>query len=90
MFKRLASELAKPARRRGAVNLSRIDANTKKGETAVVPGKVLGSGKLTKKVTVAAWKFSGGARDGIKSAGGDAITLAELVKKPRKNMRIIG
>jgi len=89
IFKRLASELSRSARNRRAVNLSRIDVHIKAGETAVVPGKVLGSGKLTKKLTIAAFQFSEGAKELIKTAGGEAISLSDLIKKKGK-MRIIG
>ena len=89
LFIRLASELARPSRNRRAVNLSRVEANVQKEEIAVVPGKVLGSGKLTKKLTIAAWQFSEGAKKIIKSAGGDAISLRDLIKKKGK-MRLIG
>lgn len=90
IFKRLASELARPSRNRREVNLSRIEANVQKDEIAVVPGKVLGSGELTKKLTIAAWAFSDGAREIIKSVGADAISLSDLMKKKGKKMRIIG
>jgi len=89
IFKRLASELSRPSRNRREVNLSRIEANVQKDEIAVVPGKVLGSGELTKKITIAAWAFSDGARETIKSVGADAISLRDLIKKKGK-MRIIG
>ena len=90
VFKRLAGELARPARSHRVVNLSRIDVHTKVGEVAVVPGKVLGSGKLTKKITIAAWRFSEGAKELIKISGGSAMSFNELIKKKPKNMRIIG
>ena len=90
IFKRLASELSRPSRNHRAVNLSRIEANVAKDEIAVVPGKVLGSGELTKKITIAAWRFSDGAREIIKAAGADAISLSDLMKKKGKKMRIIG
>ena len=90
IFKRLASELSRPARNKRSVNLSRIETNVAKDEIAVVPGKVLGSGELTKKITIAAWAFSDGARENIKSVGADAISLGDLMKKKGKKMRIIG
>jgi large subunit ribosomal protein L18e len=89
IFDRLASELSRPSRNRRSVNLSRINTNTNKDEIAVVPGKVLGSGTLTKKLTIAAWQFSETAKTLIKSSGSDAISLKELIKKKGK-MRIIG
>ena len=90
IFKRLASELSRPSRNRRGVNLSKINIHINVGETAVVPGKVLGSGELTKKVNVAAWTFSASAKALIKTAGGRAITFKDLIKTKPKKMRIIG
>ncbi len=90
IWKRLSKELARSTRSRRAVNLSRIEANIKAGETALVPGKVLSSGSLTKKATVAAYQFSEQAKSKIEAAGGNALTIPELVKSNAKKVRIIG
>ena len=90
IFKRLAEDLSRPARQRRAVNLSRIDANVNEKEVAVVPGKVLASGSLKKKIKIAALSFSESAKDKIKSAGADAISIKDLIKIHPKNMRLIG
>lgn len=89
LFQRLSYELGRPSRQRRAVNLARINSNTRDKEIAVVPGKVLGTGELTKKLTIAAWQFSKEAISKIKAAGGEAITLQELEKK-KGPKRIIG
>ena len=88
LWKRIADELERPSRQRRAVNISRINHNVRKGEIALVPGKVLSSGELDKDITVAAWKFSDQARKKIKNA----MTIEELMKKnPQgKKVRIIG
>ena len=54
--------------------------HAKGGATVVVPDKVLGSGKLSEKATVAAASFSASAKKGIESAGGKAITIIEAAK----------
>jgi len=54
IWKDLARRLSKPARRRAEVNISKINRYTKEGEIVVVPGKVLGAGRLDHKVVVAA------------------------------------
>ena len=78
---RVAEILAKPARSRPQVNLSKINRYAKEGEMVVVPGKVLGAGKLEKKVTIAAYAFSESAIVKIKAAGGRAITLEQAVRE---------
>ena len=54
----------------------------------MVPGVVLGSGTLTKKVTVAAWRFSSKAREKIESSGGEAISIEELLEKNPKGSNV--
>lgn len=84
IWKDVAEKLGRPRRRRIELNLADIERNAGKGETVVVPGVVLGSGELTKKVNVAAWKFSPSAEGKIKKAGGEMMTIEELVKENPK------
>ncbi|HEC86656.1 MAG TPA: 50S ribosomal protein L18e, partial [Thermoplasmatales archaeon] len=74
------------------VNISKIDRYIKDDEIALVPGKVLSAGNMSKKVIVAAWSFSEKAREKILKAGGKCISIEELVKtNPKgKNVRILG
>ena len=88
---RVAELLSRPTRRRPEVNLSKINRYANDGDVVLVPGKVLGAGKLTKKVTVAAFTFSKEALAKIQEAGGRAITLREAVDEVKdfKSVRII-
>ncbi len=92
IWKRLATDLEKSTRSRRVVNLSRINRFVKDNETIIVPGKVLGAGSLTKKVIVAAWDFSGQAKEVITKANGSCLSIYELLKKNPKGekVRIIG
>ncbi len=87
-WKRIVKELEKPTRQMRAVNIAKINQYCNDGEIAVIPGKVLGNGELTKKVKVAALKFSEVAAEKIK----DKMTIKELLDKKldTKNMRIMG
>ena len=87
LWKRIASELERPTRSRRDVNIGKIDKHTKENETAVVPGKVLSKGELTKKITIAAQNFSAEARKKI-NKNGRAISIAELIKSSPKEKRI--
>ena len=91
-WKRLAADLERPTRQRRVVNLSRIDKNANKNELIVIPGKVLGAGEISKSVIVAAWQFSGQAKEKIIKAKGDCMSIQELLaKKPKASeMRIMG
>lgn len=91
LWRRIAIDLEKPKRIRRKVNIYKIDKYTRENETAIVPGKVLSLGDLTKKLTIAAYQFSEAAKEKINSTG-KAISIQELMKQnPRaKKVRIIG
>jgi len=92
IWRDVAERLNAPRRRRVEVNVSRINRYTRAGDLVLVPGKVLGSGEIDHPVTVAALSFSAKAVEKIKSAGGECISIAELiVKVPRgSNVKILG
>ncbi len=91
IWKNVAEKLAKPTRSRITVNLYDIERNVADGETVIVPGVVLSSGVLSKKVNVAAWRISPTAKSKIQKAGGECLTVDELVAKNSKgsNVRIM-
>ncbi len=92
VWKRIAQELARPSQQRRVVNLSRINRHCSDNEIVLVPGKVLGSGVLERKLTIAAYDFSAGAREQIHKNNGKTISITELLKQnPKgKNIKIIG
>ena len=92
IWKDIALRLEKPSKNWAEVNLSKINKYINEKETALVPGKVLSTGYLTKKVTIAAWSFSEKAKEKIHTTGGKTITIKELIKlNPNgKNIRILG
>lgn len=87
IWKRVASDLEGPTRRRRVVNVYKLEKYAKDNEIVVVPGKVLGTGELSKKITVAAYTFSGQALDKI-NAKGKAMSIKELVEKNPKGSKI--
>lgn len=91
IWRDVAEKLAKPTRSRVEVNVSEIDRHAREGETVLVPGIVLSSGSISKKVNVAAWRFSGSAKEKIKEAGGKTWTIEQLKKENPKgtNVRIM-
>ena len=92
VWRRVADDLLMPTRHKRLVNLFKIDMYTKDGDVIVVPGKVLGTGDLSRKVTVAAFSFSKSAVEKIKNAKGNAISIEELAQKnPKgKDVRVFG
>ena len=92
LWKAVALELERSTRQRRGVNISRIERFVKDGDTVLVPGKVLGSGTLTKKLTVAAFSFSSGAREQVEKLKGSCVSIMDLAKNnpSGKNVRVIG
>jgi len=87
----LAKKLNRPRRQSYEVNLFSLEKHAGK-ETVVVPGYVLGTGDITKPVTVAALKFSSKAEEKIKKAGGKVMDVFDFVEsKPNlKAVKIMG
>lgn len=89
IWKKVADKLSRSARRMAEVNLYNIDRHSKEGDTVVVPGKVLSTGMLSHKVTVAAHKFSASAAEKIRKSGSTCMGIADIVKDNPKGKGII-
>jgi large subunit ribosomal protein L18e len=76
-----SSLLSNPESNRVEVNLGHISRIAEDGQAIFVPGKVLGTGIMERKVTVGAFAFSDGARSKIEASGGSALTIGEFLKK---------
>lgn len=75
------SELeGKPKRKRRGVNLSKLSKYTKAGQTAVVPDKLLASGKMAHALTVACSGASATAAKLVKAAGGKIMSIGDAKK----------
>lgn len=79
IWRDIALRLEGPARNWAEVNIGKLNRYASEGETVVVPGKLLGAGEIAKKVTVAAYRFSGQAREKVEKAGGKNMSIEELV-----------
>lgn len=73
--------LSRPASLKVEVNVGRISRIAGSGTVLFVPGKVLGTGLLDKKVVVGAFAFSSAARKKIAEKGGTAMTVEQFLKK---------
>jgi large subunit ribosomal protein L18e len=92
IWKRIALDLSAPSRNRRVINLYKINECAKDNETIIVPGKVLGTGDIERKVTIAAFSFSSQAAEKLKSKNCSMMSITELMQKnPKgKNVRILG
>ena len=84
----VAKYLAKTQPQRTAVNLSKINRYSEKNGTIIVPGKVLGTGKLDHAITIAAFSSSEKAREKIKNAKAKYLTIQEIIEKNPKGKKI--
>jgi large subunit ribosomal protein L18e len=84
----VAEHLSKSKRQRVSVNLSRINRHTQRGNTIVVPGKVLATGTLNHAITVAAFSASEKAKEKLKAARGKYLSIPELVTKNPKGAKV--
>ena len=80
----IAQLLSRPTRRRIKINLEQLN-DSKEGETLIIPGKVLGSGELRKKIKIIAWNFSKTALEKIKKTKSNFAFLSDEIKK--KNLK---
>jgi large subunit ribosomal protein L18e len=92
LWRDVAERLERRNRNWSEVNLSRVNRTVGEGETAVVPGVLLGSGDLSKPMTIATWRASAGAKAKVVRAGGKVVGLLELAASNPKgsNVRIVG
>ena len=81
IWKVASGMLSSPGKTSVAVNLGRISRLAENGGAVFVPGKVLGTGALGKKVTVGAFAFSSSAKSKIEASGGSALTVDQFIKK---------
>jgi large subunit ribosomal protein L18e len=61
-------------------NLSRLSRHAGAEDYILVPGKLLGSGDVVGKHTVAAYSVSSSAQAKIEAAGGKIVTIRQLMK----------
>ena len=92
IWKSVAKKLEGPSRNWPVVNVSKIEFNASKNGKVVIPGKIMGSGTLSKKVTVSAYSFTKTAIQKIESAGGKCMIYNDFIKKnpTGKDVVVIG
>ena len=81
IWKKLAEYALKPSIARRDINLNRINELTKENDTVVFPGKVLGTGTVSHKITLCAFSISNAAAAKVLENGGKLITHVDLIKQ---------
>ena len=82
LFKRIARFATKPKRSRVSINLNRLDKYANASENIVVPGKVLGVGKVTKSFNISALDYSSEAAKKLAASKCKMVSIKEMAEKP--------
>ena len=78
---KLAEYALKPSIARRDINLNRIARLTKDNDTVVFPGKVLGTGNVSHKITLCSFSISESAAKKIIENGGKLISYSKLIEE---------
>ena len=81
IWSKLADLALKPSSTKCTVNLTRINKITKENDVLFVPGKVLGTGNMSHKITLSSFSISTTAANKIIQSGGNIITYSDMIKK---------
>ena len=81
IWSKLAELALKPNSARRTINLKRIDQLTKDNDVVIFPGKVLGTGTVSHKITLFSFSISNSAASKIKESGGQIVGFSDMVKK---------
>ena len=84
LWRSVAHRSEGPSRNWPSVNISKLEYNVNKNSKVLIPGKLLGSGNISKKMTVSAYSFSETAKSKVKAAGGKCVSYNELIKSNPK------
>ncbi|MDI6730549.1 MAG: 50S ribosomal protein L18e [Candidatus Altarchaeum sp.] len=92
IWDKVIKELSRSRKNRRNVNLWKINKNTNEGDVIIVPGKVLGHGEISHKVTIAAFEFSEGVKQKTTNNNVRLMSIYELLNENPKgsNIKIIG
>jgi large subunit ribosomal protein L18e len=78
IWRDISERLSKPKRSWAQVNVGEIDAHVKDGDKVAIPGRLLGSGSISKKITIASVSCTKGAKDKVEKVGGKVVGLLEM------------
>ena len=88
IWRDIALRLEGPGGNWAEVNVGKLDRYAQEDDVIVVPGKLLGAGEIRKKVTVAAFRTTGQAKDKVVGAGGRNMSLEELIDENPKGSKV--
>ncbi|MHB8601207.1 MAG: 50S ribosomal protein L18e [Nitrosotalea sp.] len=92
IWQKLADLALKPTRAKRTVNLGQIDKFVSDNDIVIVPGKVLGTGSLSHKITLCSFSISTSGAKKITESGGKILNISQIIKDhpTGKGVKIIG
>ena len=92
IWERLADMALKPTRAKRTINLGQLDKFVADNDVVVVPGKVLGTGNLSHKITLCSFSISTTGAKKITESGGKVLDISQIIKNhpTGKGVKIIG
>ncbi len=92
IWSKLAEMALKPARTKRVLNLGQIDKFVSDNDTVIVPGKVLGTGNISHKITLCSFSISTSGAKKVAQSGGKIVNFTQLIKNnpTGKGVKIIG
>lgn len=92
IWSNLAEMALKPTIAKRLVNITKLSRVTNDNDVVIVPGKVLGTGNISHKITLCSFSISTAAAKKIKQAGGKIVSHSDMISKfpTGKGVRIIG
>ncbi|MGI0093420.1 MAG: 50S ribosomal protein L18e, partial [Nitrosotalea sp.] len=80
IWERLADLALKPTRAKRTMNLGQLDKFVSDNDVVVVPGKILGTGSLSHKITLCSFSISTTGAKKIIQSGGKISDISEIIK----------
>ncbi len=80
-WKVIAEILSGSCKKRPAINLEKLNKESKEGEKIAIPGKILSEGELNKKIKIIGFAVSKKALEKIKKAQSEFILLKDEIKQ---------
>ena len=92
IWERLADLALKPTRAKRTINLGQLDKFVADNDVVIVPGKVLGTGNLSHKITLCSFSISTTGAKKITESGGKVLDISQIIKNhpTGKGVKIIG
>ena len=78
---KVAEILSSPRRKKVNINIEKINKLAKDGEKIAIPGKVLSTGEVDKKIKIIALEFSEKAKEKLLKAKCEVSNILEEIKK---------